>query len=151
MTSSLQGAGRELDVEIAEKVMGCSVLHTTEANLFGADVLCQCESGAHAYAGFDDEDLLPIPSLARYSKNISAAFLVVEKMTTEAEGWERWSFGLFFDGDSKRWTARFSFMMMGARGEKEYPLYEGEADAETAPLAICLAALASVSLTDKET
>lgn len=164
-------AGRELDERIAVDVMGWLWKRDQDYYIsgYGRDDKPIRQNRGPAYrflvapdsmyaelpAANGDEQVrhripraLP-PEFPHYSTATAAAWLVVEKMTTEAEGWERWSFGLFFDSDPKQWSARFAFMMMDARGEREYPLYEGEADADTVPMAICLAALASVAASQK--
>ena len=92
--------------------------------------------------GFESDDDKPVRwRPARDPLNdIADAWLVVEKLTANRDGWEAWDFGMFFDGDASEWTARFSFMMLN-EDDWQFPLYEHEATAATAPLAICLAAL----------
>lgn len=110
-------AGRELDVLIAEKVMGCRVLVSRGALENDISVRCGC-SEVHPHEQSSGE-------VVRYSTDIAAAFEVVgtHLMELHCNG----SFG---------WTCRWL-----AEGPSEQDM---EAKADTAPLAICLAALKAV-------
>jgi hypothetical protein len=104
-------AGRELDVLVAEKVMGWTNLRTTKAGM---------RRGTPAEYPHIGHEVPP------YSTDMSAAWEVVEKMR-EREGYAG------VESNHDLWEAS-----MG-------PWYV--ATAETAPLAICRAALAAIAST----
>ena len=121
--------GRELDALIAEKVMECSVsyiIHSPEPR-------CGCRSQHHngrvGEAYIDHGQLCVLRAIPEYSTNIAAAWEVVEKMRENqtvgiheySEGWE--------------------VVLIGPG----CAVADGQAD--TAPHAICLAALQVVGHT----
>jgi len=113
---------RELDAEVAEKVMGIKVDYYDDAKTKP----CYELDGGHM--GVDD---VPLPF---YSTDTEAAMEVVEKLRADEVNF---SLGNGYDGDNYR--AWFS--------ERIHPRNSGkcwDADAPTAPLAICLAALKAV-------
>lgn len=136
MTETTRPAGRELDALVAEKVMGCRVQHWSGYNSpgtyrCGCGVVCAYPHGVKDREGQLDGDL------AYYSTDIAAAWEVVEKLR------ER---GLHLDINNRQacdgvddmggaWWAEFA--------SADYAV-GGQAFADTAPLAICRAALAAV-------
>lgn len=141
MTSSLQGAGREqpwwagetkpgqgLDLRVAVVVMGF-------VEDLKYDRLLAPKDWPDAW---DARDSAP-----PFSTDIRAAFLVVEKMRSD-----HW----FVEITERPGGLESEVVLCRGFDERRQPtgthLY---ASAPTAPLAISLAALASVSLTDKET
>jgi hypothetical protein len=104
-------ASRELDAEIAEKVMGADM-----PRFF---------PGAYPLQRRVD---------APYSTEIESAWLVVESM--RAKGWSLSLDDLGYDGEE--WRVRFEHSERREHDIKESWVY---ADAVTAPLAICLASL----------
>jgi len=117
-------AGRELDALIAEKVMGW---HNNEAN-----------PSQPGMWGINDyrEDGTPVlmPDFPAYSEDIAAAWEVVEKI-------KRNGFKLQFDYDT--WIAYWSHEDFLCGSEEALEPF-GRAD--TAPHAICLAALKAVGV-----
>lgn len=115
--------GRELDAEVAEKVMGCRPLYSSDPALaLKQGPACRCgvvdlvqPHGAHARR--------PDNGLAHYSTDIAAAWQVVEKMS----GGE-W----LLHRKLGKWEALYWDGMGWIKGE-----------AFTLPVAICLAALKS--------
>lgn len=120
--------GRELDALVAEKVMGCKVLWQ-KATVSGPYCGCNCadgfEEGPHSDPNRMDANL------KSYSTDIAAAWEVVEKLAENGKLLE-----LYAGGGPKgaSWTATF---FDGSSGN-EY--------ADTAPHAICLAALKAVGV-----
>ena len=125
-------AGRELDALIAEKVMGHSVFNTGKegrpshgaphsAVIFGKNRLAMCVL-------HEDGEGATTMIVPHYSTRIADAWLVVEKF-------EMFRLNNVYDG--------FQCKVMGydADGEWIEAWYE---KADTAPLAICLAALKAV-------
>jgi len=105
-------AGRELDSLIAEKVFGLSP--------------DECGQWFHS----DDGVWRSYPELA-YSADIAAAWMVVEKLGN----WRGFTFLIIQHADAQHWQAGWY--------ELDCDGYESRisAEAETVPLAICLAAL----------
>ena len=129
MTDTLP-VGRELDALVAENVMGCRVKWRTYG-LKGRYPYCDCvgHAGVHNDTDEQNDDML-----ASYSTDISAAWQVVEKVGL----FHRYGDCLTYDHDSKKWQIG-----------KYWREYDGVAldvtvDADTAPHAICLAALKAV-------
>lgn len=129
-------AGRELDALIAEKVMGWKRIPVPpDANgHFAGEALMQTDPPPN----FRWNPLGKIPFdtwVPHFSTDIAAAWQVVEKLV--AEGYcpallydDEGHWGLFFDGVSQ------------AEAQPEsYVVFTTPAWADTAPLAICLAAL----------
>lgn len=124
-------AGRDLDVLVAEKVMGCKVELVKIGTVAGWDSEphCCCPGNPHEFSDRDYE----VVELKRYSTDIAAAWEVVEKITL---GKERFSYEcLWRDPNDGKW-AFGSFDRDGSF----FPMEK----ADTAPHAICLAALKAV-------
>lgn len=119
-------AGRELDGQVAEKVMGCKPIHTHEYGLYPKEgwLICRCKGNVHSKAskkrGYSEE----IQSIPAYSTNFADVWDVVEEITD-------FGFALEHLG-SGEWAVNLMCVPNG-----------GEIDviAKTVPLAICLAAL----------
>lgn len=136
-------AGREMDAQVAEKVMGatwrdsdsvdravCTMRkmcgRPKRALVLAGRVMCwQSVSGAMLIPDDGPHDTLP-----HYSTDIAAAWLVVEKL--RADGWD-----FNFDHD----VGRSAHALFTRRPILSDCLFEQYAD--TAPLAICKAALAA--------
>lgn len=115
-------AGPELDARVAERVMGLVACGAWEPiRVYPVEYMKTglCNHPACA----------PSVYVARFSTDIAAAWQVVEKL--RADGW---SFACI--GDGKTWTSVFA---------REVPeiVEPDTVEADTAPLAICLAALAA--------
>jgi hypothetical protein len=113
-------AGRALDALIAEEVMGIAVVRGSHRH--------------HFYLPDSDEEVAP------YSTDIAAAWLVVERMRMSVvrsdDGW----YAIVpedIQHGSLRGTAYPTITLVNPEGKYPEP-------AETAPLAICRAALAAV-------
>lgn len=134
MTSSLQGAGRELDQRIATEVMGW--IGVVPEHVEAGGTRWFVPSGKPSLP----EKRVQVPE---YSTDIRAAFEVVEKMREKMRenGWRYCLIGYVSSPDQECVFER----RLGRDGDR----FTGSA--ETLAHAICLAALASVSLTDKET
>lgn len=111
--------GRELDVLIAEKVMGWTNIRKRSEFPYGTLL-----SGIDHITNMD----LSIPN---YSENISAAWEVVEKLSTN--GWAV-KMQIGFDSSRHYWDCEVFIE------ESHY------GSAKTAPHAICVAALAAVGV-----
>lgn len=127
--------GRELDMLVAERIMGCKVLRATDTGLSQDEYerrrrwdggRCGCPGTPHN----DSDDEGCYEWLREYSTDIAAAWTVIEKLKNENNYVEVIS----IVGD-KRWICRWR--VNGA-------IYG--AGAETAPHAICLAALRAVGV-----
>ena len=106
-------AGREMDVLVAKKIMGCKAVMNRHGFPF-------CECAEHQHSGYSEEDDA-FPLLLCYSDEISAAWFVVERLT---------------DSESLN-DCELRTSIRGWRCD-----FGGEyVNAETAPLAICRAAL----------
>ncbi len=136
MSGTLE-AGRELDALVAEKVMG-----------FGFDVVSgPTWSERRTYDSYDrllvctsaDGRTVYSNDLLRYSMDVAAAFLVVDRWRKRGDGFQLDSLG--FRGEE--WRCGF---MDASNGGMEIHF----AEAATAPLAICKAALAAVSVSPSE-
>lgn len=112
-------AGRELDALIAEKVMGLKY---------------EFEGDSPIYA---PNDFLP-----HYSTEIASAWEVIDKMWRDGE----WRVTVFYGGDEARWWGAEFAYDANHLGAAYHALYDRkvEARADTAPLAICRAALLAV-------
>lgn len=111
-------AGRELDAEVAERVFGFKVVRDPN----DIDLIAQ------------DDSFVPTRRVPPYSTDIAAAWLVVEKLS------DRFHCRIktpFMAGE--KYFAGFT--PLGVTGWNGRPDHEGSGD--TAPLAICLAALAT--------
>jgi len=132
--------GRELDMLVAEKVMGCKVLRATDEGLSQREyerrrrwenARCGCAGSMHN----DSDDEGCYEWLKEYSTDIAAAFEVVEKINSSKNKWllnslrcdpndGKWQFG-DIDRDGSIWP------------DDKY---------DSAPHAICLAALKAVGV-----
>lgn len=133
-------AGRELDALVAEKVMGWIKTDESKYDEEGIEMtVMESPQGAMAQAfgwgfecDFDDFG----PSLPRFSSDVSAAWEVIEHFSETHRG----SVVRWFGKNGERYAASF------------WPLMETDVvprdhiPAETAPLAICLAALKAVGV-----
>ena len=121
---------RELDIEVAEKVMGevpCDKWNYINLSSGGGPAMMNegCQHNGKCYPRIEGP--------CKYSDNISAAMEVVEKLESlgfDIAMWRRYG--------STFWEVEFN------SGKTN-----GEADARTLPEAICRAALASIT-TEKE-
>ena len=127
---------RELDARVAEKVMGWAVEH---------DALGESHSTGYGCppTGEEPPDHPPVFSLGKrgnaycippYSTDIAAAWQVVEKVLVHPCR----TFGIIFDEATDTWIVKF---------DKTRCVFNDcriSAQEETAPLAICRAALAAV-------
>lgn len=158
-TTTLQ-AGRELDAMVAERVMGWKVVGYVDAwgecgpeepmaepgdhPAYVEECICEWVRQNNVEYGKDPEHgwihghswqcLAIVPE---HSTSVAAAWEVVEKM--RERGWQ-----LHLQGPHGGWRARFvwwgeTIPVVGAR-----PRIDPHADADTAPLAICLAAIQAV-------
>lgn len=125
--------GRELDALIAEKVMGLSLAHMPDARDSKSGVIVSEISDSDVYFWDGRErDWSPIPN---YSTDVAAAWEVVEKFKSK-----KIEFALI--RDVSIWQASFQW-------NDSFP-YHWDCiewvDGETAPHAICLAALKAVGV-----
>jgi hypothetical protein len=143
--------GRALDALVAEHVMGLMVKPITFID--GRGPRPERGTVGKPYKMADGRmgvSALIIPS---YSTEMAAAWEVVEKITqsiVEAKEGQWWLDGLGFNPDdtsdprTDRWRCWFTSERGGAR-------IEASAEADTAPLAICLAALRAVGVQETPT
>jgi hypothetical protein len=119
-------AGRELDALVAEKVMGCTTLfYGTD----GVTPFCNCGRKT-AFDNGEHEDGI---GLKPYSTDIAAAFEVVAKLTS---GRDKFMYNsLYREPNFGKWL----FGSVDSDGS-----FSPWLEADTAPLAICLAALDAV-------
>ncbi len=115
-------AGRELDALVAEKVMGIELTITSQG---------------HPY--FRDGTLLRVP-IAHYSTDIAAAWQVVEKMRDLGYWCQMRNEFEAHDGPDC-WAGFTPHSTTGWNGRPDH-----WTQAETLPLAICLAALKAVGV-----
>lgn len=124
--------GREFDALVAEKVMGCKGLGFKSLTQIDPNTLdyqsCDCPGHPHAIEWNDMGGRRY--ALKHYSTDISAAWEVVEKLSRN--GCYGFDLGWTSSTNGKPWHATFA----GGR--------DAHAWAETAPHAICLAALKAV-------
>ena len=122
----MRNAGRELDALVAEKVMECQVIWREQNLPFAApkEPHCGCPERIHE---------TPFRGLSAYSTSIAAAWQVWEHLA-QREGW--------FANVQTCCRPEHQWCAIVADGEGH--LWEGQAD--TAPLAICLAALKAVGI-----
>lgn len=122
---------RELDALIAEKVMGCKVKPGE------IDIKCGCEITKH-----NDYDYEGAAHTPNFSTDIGAAWQVVEKLNQRDPSISTGEFELKFWGD--KWDAKCSDSIRVYDDESGIPSYkvkEFVGTADTAPHAVCLAAL----------
>lgn len=118
-------AGRDLDKLIAERIMGyrfCT-LHPWAEDKFDGYIRCD-ECGDYA------------PYWKPYSTDIAAAWKVVDSISIE--------WGISLTGVGMVWRCLFGKRTDIGDGHKV------EAEADTAPLAICLAALKAISTSTRK-
>ena len=150
-TETQLASGRELDALVAEKVMGLCVDCVFRADRFldaswetlvppswvGHDEGRMTGSSVYVVGDITRCTVhdMPLWSWSRhvYSTDIAAAWQVVEKMQTPEM--EEWEFNTSTDGD--KWEATF---WMG-------DTFNDSGETDTAPHAICLAALRAVEVT----
>lgn len=119
-------AGRELDAEVAERVMGWRV----ERQRGNSPWLVKRPD--HEWSRIEQH---------AFSTDIAAAWQVVEKMQADGWGHKHLTHSQYAESPSVEWT----FMQPG-KGIRSIV----KAEAMTAPLAICLAALATTQTEERE-
>jgi hypothetical protein len=143
----LMPAGREMDALVAEKVFGdiickSSMWHVRETKDFALEHWTTCK--IHGKSGCVAEP-------RKFSTDISAAWEVVEKIKDQFE--EEAQFNIVhrsgYNGPKGNWHAGFKVWMTkertGLTADWHWSDILGVAEGETAPLAICRAALKAVS------
>lgn len=125
-------AGRELDALVAEKVMECRVKRFVNGAGYD-DACCTCKFGAH-----NIQDGPGCGFLKDYSCDIAAAWEVVE--TLRAGG----VYSLTLHTEDNGWRFLINCTRKHPCGHETWNTVDGVAD--TAPLAICLAALKAVGV-----
>jgi hypothetical protein len=126
-------AGRELDALVAERVLGWKLIDRIEMGWGEGPDVWDCTNGKDA-----DECYSPTRQHFAPSTDISAAWAVVERMR-ENGMWMKLT-GPFYT-DAPLWNAGFT--PHGMTGFNGRPDFCGHGD--TAPLAICRAALAALT------
>lgn len=134
---SKMNAGPDLDALIAEKIFGWSEIQSVKA-IHG-----------NQYQGYDPNDVpsqftgyRPKRVVPQYSTDIAAAWKVVEKLNLFEEYSLSKSIVGQFPGENGKWKIEtYELDSMGSLGEMSHFTF---AEAETAPLAICLAALKAI-------
>lgn len=129
-------AGREVDELIAKNVMDCTVQRR------GLNIQCKCLPPTPGHRAIETCRHMgePSDSINYYSTDIGAAWEVIEKICKPIEPFiegQFWLDGLGFTckgHDEGRWRCMITT-------ERKEQRVEVSADAETAPLAICRAAL----------
>lgn len=121
-------AGRELDALVAERVMGCHVISGFDWYSHPT-AFCACDNHDHEQACSHIVGIL-----AHYSTDISAAWQVVEHVNKMGD-WSVWQLG------NGNWRACILFDQC----------IMGDGTGETAPLAICRAALSTVAVDPPDT
>ncbi len=131
-------AGRELDALIAEKVMGLCVheWEYTTLDEFMDDWMAKCDKCNIETSGGSREMCPASGHTQPYSTDIAAAWTVVEKLRCA------WDFSLQVFAEEGGTGACFTVMGETFRSDGSH-MFSAEAD--TAPLAICLAALKAVA------
>jgi hypothetical protein len=122
-------AGRELDALVAERVLGWKLIDRIEMGWGEGPDVWDCTNGKDA-----DECYSPTRQHFAPSTDISAAWAVVERMRENGFGPTLWSDSQF---SMPHWYAHFDPPIGKTKGI--------EKQADTAPHAICLAALAAVA------
>jgi hypothetical protein len=126
-------AGREMDALIAERVMGMQWYSWTDEAMGGIiRGLRFPDRFSYAVLEFYERTTIEYPALEPYSTDVKAAWGVVEKMTP------LYRFGLAQVESGRFWFAQFE----NIEHFGEWEAFESED--ETAPLAICRAALLAV-------
>lgn len=124
-------AGRELDALVADRVM-CLTVGPVQVIGLGGRIHRDVGIVGPVYMMPDGREGVRAESLPYYSTDIRAAWQVVEKLEREPNGF---AMTLESDGTTRWWGVRFW---------QADTFYDGEA--ETAPHAICLAALKAVGV-----
>lgn len=132
-------AGREMDALIAEKVIRWEVFY---GEYKGYELLD--DEIAQGYPPEEEVDGVPF-EIPNYSTDIAAAWEVVEQMrNTPCKDGDHYCFELFA---TNKWAAVFKHHlgeMVPEEGFKDFEYFM--ATAETAPLAICRAALKAMGV-----
>jgi hypothetical protein len=121
-------AGRELDALVAERVLGWKLIDRIEMGWGEGPDVWDCTNGKDA-----DECYSPTRQHFAPSTDISAAWAVVERMAEDAHYLD-----VTFEPEDESRTWNCKLRLAGSKGEVE-------AYADTAPLAICKAALAALA------
>jgi hypothetical protein len=141
-------AGRELDALVAEHVIGADGMWfrcpRCEGTWFGSSEAGDGTITRHCHDQFGNGCRWSGPRLSappRYSTDIASAWEVVAKVQRDQPGWRF----VLLGGDSRmgRWSGKpWKAEFFGhADPNQDYGQRHGEAYADTAQLAICLAAL----------
>lgn len=134
-------AGRELDALIAEKVMGATVVYPYRSepghpypgvNPIWTDEPWQATSNPQSISGLEN--------VPHYSTNIADAWMVVEKMGR----WHGFDFMIVMPDPEQTFHLR-TYEAGWYEATNDGPERRVVSYADTAPLAICLAALKAVS------
>jgi hypothetical protein len=127
-------AGPEMDAEVARRVFGVNAW--TESDFHGP----------HQDAHTDQSEMFPTGWLPRFSDSITAAWLVVEKMRDH--GWNHFDLEQYKPSHEYKWIACLggSHVVIDSYGTMEDDNVRPHTchQADTAPLAICRAALAAL-------
>lgn len=145
-------AGRELDALVAEKVMGITGIR--QITVIGATVTQEPGWSGKSYQMPDGRMGRPAYVVPRYSSDIAAAWLVVERLA-ETGLWVSlcdMRHGCYTE-DGAPWRGWFAEICDVEQDEKfgpcvvshEFSEHPWSASAPTAPLAICKAALQAVA------
>lgn len=151
---------RELDLEIAEKVLGWrwltgrlaggSIWNEEQQWLLPADmILADVPKGVWTYYTDTPDGRFTLITVPRSSSDMGAAWQVVERLLAGDSPWARWklSFGLEYSSVVD-WVADFT----PRRNHPQARDYEAlRASAVLAPEAICLAALRTLETLKEET
>lgn len=132
-------AGRDLDVLVAEKVLGCKVVRYSKTSAG-----CECPRYTHGSSSSSDE-------LKSYSKDLRDAWDIVDKMRADWFSFKMWqpSNAHYEPGQKVTDNAVVSFICSAGpcpkHGTKTHN-HHGSYDiwGMTLPLAICMAALVAV-------
>lgn len=131
-------AGRELDILVAEKVLGLKVVKT----VWGKRKQYGCYSIGEP-DWYDDAGATELGNpLPAYSTDIAAAWEVVEHMNNLGTK-SRDAYFILNKSDSGFKVSFYRRKHVGP-GQWDYVAYHGTVKADTAPMAICLAALKAV-------
>lgn len=131
-------AGSEMDALIAEKVMGWMWVYKTGWELAGYPVFDKLPFDAIEY---DDSDYAITP----YSTDIAAAWQVVEKVFDNFAAWMT----VGNNPDFMRYRGKYFSTVHGGKLEYDSPSCNITCYADTAPLAICRAALKAIEASVK--
>ena len=135
MADTVKEAGRGLDALVAERVMGRAVAPAVLAEVHGPGVWLTVPGAQTTVPGHGS--LPAVEPCPRYSTDIAAAWQVVEAM--DARGYLP-QLDRLHAGDERFWRCELAAGGDGPAGS--HPRAYVWEDADTAPLAICRAALA---------